>query len=152
MSSPSGGSAAMEKSRHSSFWIRDVPFVLLLFLTVIGVAYTSFSNRPIVVYRELLAPMIGLVCIGAGWHGAPDSVARWRLIGTQSLHWLAFLVVMNLLLLPSVQRLFNASSIGVAIFVLLTLGTFTAGVHVLSWHVCLLGLIMALGIPAIAGI
>ena len=68
----------------------------------------------------------------------------------RGLHWLAFLLVMNLLLLPSVQRLFNASAIGLAIFVLLTLGTFTAGVHVLSWQVLLLGLIMALSIPAIA--
>ena len=37
-------------------------------------------------------------------------------------------------------------------FTLLSLGTFTAGVHVLSWQICLLGLIMALGIPAIAWI
>ena len=72
------------------------------------------------------------------------------MIATQGLHWLAFLLVINLLLLPSVQRLFNASAIGLAIFVLLTLGTFTAGVHVLSWHVLLLGFIMALSIPAIA--
>jgi uncharacterized membrane protein YgaE (UPF0421/DUF939 family) len=49
-----------------------------------------------------------------------------------------------------VQRLFNSSAIGLAIFVLLTLGTFTAGVHTLSWQVLLLGLIMALSIPAIA--
>jgi len=57
-----------------------------------------------------------------------------------------------LLLLPSVQRVFTAGSTGLAIFTLLTLGTFTAGVHILSWQICLLGLIMALGIPAIAWI
>ncbi len=50
------------------------------------------------------------------------------------------------------QRIFNAGATGLAIFTLLSLGTFTAGVHVLSWQVCLLGLIMALGIPAIAWI
>lgn len=135
-----------------SFWIRDIPFLLVLVLTAVGVAYTSFSDRPIILYWELLAPMIALVCVGAGWHRAADQAARWKLIVTQALHWLAFLVVMNLLLLPNVERLFNASSIGLAIFVLLTLGTFTAGVHVLSWQVCLLGLIMALSIPAIAWI
>ena len=59
---------------------------------------------------------------------------------------------MNLMLVPSVQRLFQASATGLAIFTLLTLGTFTAGVHVLSWQICLLGMIMALGIPAIAWI
>src|SRR6516162_7597438 len=150
MSSPSVNDVEVEKPRHPSFWIIDLPFFLVLVLTVIGVAYTSFSNRPIILYWELLAPMIGLVCVGAGWHHTTDSASRWRLIATQGLHWLAFLLVMNLLLLPSVQRLFNSSAIGLAIFVLLTLGTFTAGVHVLSWQVLLLGLVMALSIPAIA--
>ena len=50
------------------------------------------------------------------------------------------------------QRVFTAQRGRLAIFTLLALGTFTAGVHVLSWQVCLLGLIMALGIPAIAWI
>ena len=61
-------------------------------------------------------------------------------------------MVMNLLLLPSVQRVFTAGATGLAVFTLLTLGTFTAGVHILSWQICLLGLIMALGIPATAWI
>ena len=139
-----------EKPRHPNFWIRDLPFVLVLVLTVAGVAYTSFSNQPIILYWELLAPVIGIVCVAAGLHHTTNNASRWRLIVTQALHWLAFLVVMNLLLLPNVQRLFNAGSIGLAIFVLLTLGTFTAGVHVLSWHICFLGLIMAMSIPAIA--
>ncbi len=59
---------------------------------------------------------------------------------------------MNMLLLSGVQRVFNAQATGLAIFTLLALGTFTAGVHVLSRQVCLLGLIMVLGIPAIAWI
>jgi hypothetical protein len=137
---------------HRSFWIRELPFSLVLLLTIIGVAYTSFSKQPIITYWELLAPIIGLVCIGAGWPSANDKSARLRLIATQALHWLAFLVVMNMMLLPSVQRTFNASATGLSIFTLLALGTFTAGVHVLSWQVGLLGLIMALGIPAIAWI
>ncbi len=77
---------------------------------------------------------------------------RLRLIVTQALHWSAFLLVMNMLLLTSVQRDFTATATALSIFTLLALGTFTAGVQVLSWQVCLLGLIMALGIPAIAWI
>jgi hypothetical protein len=140
------------KSPHASFWIRELPFSLVLILTIIGVAYTSFSKQPIVAYWELLAPIIGLLCIGVGWRGAGDKSARRRLIWTQVLHWCAFLVVMNMMLLSSVQKTFSASATGLAIFTLLALGTFTAGVHVLSWQICLLGLIMALGIPAIAWI
>ncbi len=135
-----------------SFWIRELPFALVLILTTIGVAYTSFSKTPITGYWEVLAPLIALVCVGAGWENADDKAKKFRLIATQALHWIAFIVVMNLLLLASVQKSFNASATGLAIFTLLALGTFTAGVHVLSWQVCLLGLVMALGILAIAWI
>jgi len=137
---------------HPSFWIRELPFTLVLVLTIAGVAYTSFSKQPIVGYWEILAPIIALVCIGAGWQEAGDKSGRLRLVVTQALHWAAFLLVMNMMLLTSVQRIFSATATGLAIFTLLALGTFTAGVQVLSWQVCLLGLIMALGIPAIAWI
>jgi hypothetical protein len=140
------------KLLHPNFWVRELPFSLVLILTMVGVAYTTFSKQPITGYWEILAPLIALVCVGTGWPSAADRAARVRLITTQVLHWLAFLLVMNMMLLPSVQRVFSASATGLAIFTLLALGTFTAGVHVFSWQVCLLGLIMALGIPAIAWI
>ena len=74
------------------------------------------------------------------------------MIGSQALHWLAFIVVMNLLLLPSVQRNFTGNSTALAVFTLLALGTFTAGLQVYSWQVCILGLVMALAVPVIAWI
>ncbi len=138
------------RGHHLSFWIRELPFSIVLILTLLGVAYISFSKKPITGYWEILAPLIALICVGAGWHHAPDTRARAWLIVKQVLHWLAFLVVMNIMLLDSVQRMFTAGTTGLTIFTLLALGTFTAGVHVLSWQVCLLGLIMAIGIPAIA--
>ena len=140
------------QSLHASFWIRELPFSILLLLTVGGVGYTSFSKHPILIYWEILAPVIGLVCVWYGWQDARDNNARLRLMATQALHWLAFILVMNMVFLPNVQRVFTASSTGLAVFTLLALGTFTAGVHILSWQVCLLGLIMAFGIPAIASI
>src|SRR3984957_6169537 len=142
--------ASPHPAHHASFWIRELPFTLVLLLTIGGVGYTSFSKHPVLIYWEILAPVIGLVCVWYGWPGAVDSQARLRLIATQVLHWLAFLLVMNMVYLSTVQRVFNATGTGLAIFTLLALGTFTAGVHILSWPVCLLGFIMALGIPAIA--
>ena len=156
MSTPSVPSAGAKPPYHHlirvSFWVRELPFALVLILTTVGVAYTSFSRQPITGYWEILAPLIALVCVGAGWEAADDNAKRVRLIATQALHWIAFIVVMNLMLLGSVQREFSSAAAGLAIFTLLALGTFTAGAHVLSWQVCLLGLIMALGIPAIAWI
>jgi hypothetical protein len=123
-----------------------------LVLTVFGVAYTGIVKQPIILYWEILAPIIGAVCVSAAWHDADGKVARLRLVVTQTLHWLAFLMVMNLIMLPVIQKILNASATGLAIFTLLALGTFTAGVHVVSWQVCLLGIAMALAIPAIAWI
>jgi hypothetical protein len=152
MSGAEPEAAAPRPPRRPSLWVGELPFIALLVLIVLGVAYTSFSKQPLVGYWEFLAPLFAAACVADGWRSAGDRAARSRLVLTQTLHWLAFLVVMNLLLLPSVQRVFTANSTGLAIFTLLTLGAFTAGVHVLSWRICLLGLIMALGIPAIAWI
>jgi hypothetical protein len=144
--------AAPPPPKHRSFWLRELPFTIVLILTIAGVAYTTFAKQPIALYWEILAPIIGLVCIGSGWQEAGDANGRLRLIITQALHWGAFLLVMNTLLLSSVQRIFTAQTTALAIFTLLALGTFTAGVQVLSWQVCLLGVIMGLGVPAIAWI
>ena len=136
--------------RRGRFWLYELPFTLVLALTIFGVAYETFSRQPIRQYWEILAPFLVLVCVGAGWHNASDGTARRRLVLTQVLHWLAFLIVINVMLLPSVQRNFSANATGLAIFTLLSLGTFTAGVQLFSWQVCLLGLIMALAVPALA--
>ena len=149
---PAPPPAAPPTAHRLSFWLKELPFALVLILTTLGVAYTSFSKQPIVGFWELLAPLIALVCIGSGWPSAADKTARLILIGSQALHWLAFIVVMNLLLLPSVQRNFTANSTAIAVFTLLALGTFTAGLQVFSWQVCALGLVMALSVPAIAWI
>jgi hypothetical protein len=150
-STGSGPPAAQSHSSPgASFWVRELPYSAILILTILGVAYTSYSKQPIMGYWELLAPLIALVCVGAGWRRASDKGARLRLIWTQALHWFAFLLVMTMLLLTDVQRVLSAGATGLAILTLLALGTFTAGVHVLSWQVCLLGLVMALGVPVIA--
>ena len=143
---------ASTAAHRVSFWIRELPYSAVLILTILGVAYTSYTKQPILGYWELLTPVIALVCVGAGWRRARDRKARVQLIWTQALHWCAFLLVMTLLLLTEVQRILSAGATGLAILTLLALGTFTAGVHVMSWQVCLLGLVMALGVPAIAWI
>ena len=137
---------------HPGFWLSQLPYGLVLLLTLLGVAYTSLWKHPIVAYWEFLALVVGVVCIGTGWGHAPDKEARVRLIWTQALHWLAFLVAINLVLLPNVQNMLNSDATGLAILLLLALGTFVAGVHILVWQVCVLGLVMALCVPAIAWI
>src|SRR5690349_9306003 len=79
---------------YNGFWLRELPFGLVLILTLVGVSYTSISKRPMVGYWEFLAIAIGLVSICTGWSHAPDKQQRARLIWTQALHWVAFIAAM----------------------------------------------------------
>jgi len=135
-----------------SIWLKELPYAFVLILTLLGVAYTSFTRRPTTGYWEFLVPVMGVVCIWSGWRYTPDKKAQLRLIWTQAAHWLAFFAAMNLLLLPSVQRMLNADATGLAILLLLALGTFVAGIHIPALEVCILGFVMALFVPAIAWI
>ena len=135
-----------------SGWLKELPYGVVLVLTLIGVGYTSFTKRPTTTYWEFLVPVTGALCIWSGWRSAREKKEELRLIWTQVVHWLAFFVAMNLLLLPSVQDMVNADATGLAILLLLALGTFVAGVHIPAWEVCVLGVVMALFVPAIAWI
>jgi hypothetical protein len=136
-------------SRVARFWLRELPYIAVLALTILGVAYTSVQQQPLIGYWEFLAVAVGLVCVTTGWLHIHDPKARFRMVWTQALHWLAFLVAMNIVLLPDVQRMLTAPATGLSLLMLLALGTFVAGVHV-SWHICALGIAMALFVPAIA--
>ena len=136
-------------ARIARFWLRELPYIIVLALTIFGVAYTSVSHQPLVGYWQFLAVAVGLVCVATGWLHIDDPKARFRMVWTQALHWLAFLVAMNIVLLTNVQLTLTATATGLTLLMLLALGTFVAGVHV-SWQICVLGLIMALLVPAIA--
>jgi len=133
-------------------WLKELPYGVVLVLTLAGVAYTSFTKRPTTSYWEFLVPVTAALCIWSGWRSARDKKEEFRLIWTQVAHWFAFFAAMNLLLLPSVQNMVNADATGLAILLLLALGTFVAGVHIPAWEVCILGIVMALFVPAIAWI
>ena len=137
---------------YASFWLRELPYVVVLILTLFGVAYASFSRQSMVGYWEFLAPVIGLLCVVLGWPHAPDRAARLRLVWTQVLHWLAFLAAMNLLLLSGVASMLSPDATGLTILTLLALGTFVAGIHTQAWQIGILGIVMGLGVPAIAWI
>jgi hypothetical protein len=44
----------------------------------------------------------------------------------------------------------NADASALAVLTLLALGTFTAGVHIEAWRICLVGAILGVGVPGIA--
>jgi len=136
-------------SRKGSFWLKQLPYIIAWVLALFGVAYTSMSREPLVGYWEFLAVAMGVVCIATGWLNIEDRDARIRMTWIQVLHWAAFLVAMNIMLLPGIQRMMTGPATGLALLMLLALGTFVAGLQI-SWRICALGIAMALAAPALA--
>ncbi len=55
---------------------------------------------------------------------------------------------MNLVLLQGFQQLLPVQASGLVLLLILAVGTFLAGIHLLSLRICFLGLAMGLSIPA----
>jgi Flp pilus assembly protein TadB len=129
---------------------REWPYLLVLVLALFGIAFTSFFRSPITLYWIVLAPLIGVICVVTRWRDAHDRDGRVRLIWTQALHWAAVLLAMRLMFVADVSTMMNADASALAVLTLLALGTFTAGVHIEAWRICLVGVILGVGVPGIA--
>ena len=88
------------------------------------------------------------VCVINKWPEIDSKQARWRLIWTQALHWVAVLVTMNIMLVSGVQQLLPTPATSLVLLISLALGTFLAGVSLLSLQIAFLGLAMGLAVPA----
>lgn len=139
-----------ESATKNQSWLRQkAPYLIVLLLAVLGVAYTSIAHQPLYGYWEFLALAIGIACVLIGWRKTDSRQERLEIARTQALHWAAFLVAMNILLWPSVNNFLNAPATGLALLLLLALGTFTAGIQ-MSVEMAFLGVALAVTVPAIA--
>lgn len=126
-----------------------LPYLAMLLLALVGVAWTSFAPRYTSLYWQLLAPVFGVICVASEWKSA-DAATRWRLIWTQTLHWGAIVIATRMLFLTNVQRMLNSDATALMVLGILALGTVLAGIHATAWEVAAVGVILALSIPAAA--
>jgi hypothetical protein len=148
---PSGDAATPSPhSRRASFLWQQLPYVAALVLAIAGVAYTNISHQPLIGYWEFLALAIAVVCVVTKWPELDRKQAQFRLIWTQALHWVAVLITMNIMLVSGVQQLLPTPATSLVLLTLLALGTFLAGLSLLSPQICFLGLAMGASVPAIS--
>ena len=145
-----GTESSWTRSGVVHFLWQQLPYIIALVLAIAGVAYTNASHQPLIRYWEFLALAIGVVCVIHKWPEIDGKEAQWRLIWTQALHWVAVLVTMNIMLASGVQKLLPTPATSLVLLMLLALGTFLAGVSLLSLQIAFLGLAMGLAIPAIS--
>ena len=145
-----GTESSWTRSGVVHFLWQQLPYIIALVLAIAGVAYTNASHQPLIRYWEFLALAIGVVCVIHKWPEIDGKEAQWRLIWTQALHWVAVLVTMNIMLASGVQKLLPTPATSLVLLMLLALGTFLAGVSLLSLQIAFLGLAMGLAVPAIS--
>ncbi len=128
----------------------DLPYIIMLSMAVFGIGLVTFTGEPIGLYWEILTIVFCVLCIYVGWRYAPTRPEQIKLVWTQVLHWAAFLAAMWLIYTPTMRSLVDVNATGLNLMVLLALGTFVAGVHAEAWQICVVGLILALFVPAMA--
>lgn len=130
--------------------VRDWPYLAMLTLALFGVAYTSIARQAMTTYWIALAPCFAVICIITRWRDVSTKDQHWKLIKTEAFHWLAVVVAMYLVFVSNVKQMMSSDASALMVLTLLALGTFTAGVHIGAWRICLVGIVLAATVPAIA--
>jgi hypothetical protein len=138
------------RPRGMSFWHREWPYVTMLVLAFGGIAIANLSPLPTATHWQILAVLFGLISIATEWGRLADRRQRWRLAWTQALHWGTLLLAMRMLLLSNVDKILSTNAVGLEVLGLLALGTILAGIHAGAWEIAIVGIVLALAVPAIA--
>lgn len=136
--------------RTGSFWLSELPYIVMLILVLGGIALTSLVPAWTTGYWQLITLAFAAIAIASEWPRLEVDRQWWRLVLVQVLHWGAIFVAMRVLFLPHVAQMLNSDSIGLAILGLLALGTLLDGIHLASWPIAIVGVLLGLFVPAIA--
>jgi hypothetical protein len=149
MNAPNSTDISVESPEHSrkeDLLLRTLPYLVVLALTIAGVAFTSITHTPLIRYWELLAAATAIMCVATAWPDN-DKKGRFELVWKQAAHWTAIIVAMRIVLLPDIQTMYTGPATGYTLLLLLALGTFLAGLNI-SFQLCVLGFAMVVAVPA----
>ncbi|MQT13619.1 hypothetical protein [Segnochrobactrum spirostomi] len=136
--------------RMGSFWLSELPYIVMLILVLVGIAITSLVPGWTAGYWQLITVAFAAIAIASEWPRLETDSRWWRLVLVQVLHWGAIFLAMRVLFLPHVAQMLNSDSIGLAVLGLLALGTLLDGIHLASWPIAVVGVLLGLSVPAIA--
>ncbi len=142
------GSGSVPKKPHTSEFI----LILLLLLSVVGIALTDFSPIKGFWYWMVMGPFFCGATIAIEWSRMNrQNENKGRLIWTQIFHWLGYVATIYLVFLLSGRdtgRLNNVD-VGLVALMILSFATFSAGVTA-SWRISVVGVFLGIAVVAIA--
>jgi CDP-diglyceride synthetase len=132
--------------------ISEIILILLLLLSVVGIALTDFSPIKGFWYWMAMGPFFCGATITIEWSRMNrQGENKGRLIWTQIFHWLGYLATVYLIFLLSGKdtgRLNNVD-VGLVALMILAFATFSAGVTA-SWRISVVGVFLGIAVVAIA--
>ena len=129
MNAPNSTEVSVEPPEHArkeDLLLRTLPYLVVLALTIAGVAFTSITHTPLIRYWELLAVATAIICVTTGWPDH-DKEGRFELVWKQAAHWTAIIVAMRIVLLPDIQTMYTGPATGY------TLSVAAGARHVSRW-------------------
>jgi hypothetical protein len=129
--------------------VDNLPYVAIIVLGLVGISWTSISMSPQATYWVYVTPIIGLICIFAGWRHT-DRGERLGMAIAQVLQWAGMMIAMYLLTVSDAQRPPNINALSLMILTILALGVFVSGIHLRAWKLAVTGAFLAVAVPAIA--
>ena len=132
--------AAIKKGlRHRFLGIYEIVIIVLIALSIIGIAITDFSPADSYKYWVAMVPLFCGACLILEWSRVRGKGYKWTtILRTQLLHWVGLLVAVRLVFEMLHKGRLDNENTGLVILLLLALSIFLAGIH-LGWRLCLVG-------------
>lgn len=133
-------SSSSSPARKNQGWI----YIILVVLSVGGVAIMDYSDKYGFWYWLLMAVVFGAVSIGLAWKNDQDTPGdQSDRVKKQAMHWGTLVVGILLIFLMHSANLFDKPSTpGLLALLLLAVTAALAGVH-FNWRMAVVGLILA---------
>ena len=142
------GSSNFPKKHHISEFI----LILLLLLSIVGIALTDFSPTKGFWYWMAMAPVFCGAGIALEWpRMTRQGESKVKLIRAQILHWFGYLVTIYLVFLLSSTETGRLNNVDVGLVALLVLAfaTFCAGISS-NWRISVVGVFLGIAVVATA--
>jgi hypothetical protein len=125
--------AIADKSKKNNLKLLSLEeylFTLLIILSIIGIAVTSYSSNYILKYWLMMVPVFAVVSIYYGWVNENKKNQKNKdFIKDQILQWAGLLIAVLLVLLLVNYGNIKSSNAGYFIIILLLLATYISGIQ-----------------------
>ena len=123
--------------------IRMYVYMVLIALSIGGIAIMDYSEKYGLWYWLAMAVIFGAASVGLAWHNVSyTGETRWHQVRRQVLHWLTLIVGILLVFLMQRFEVLDATTSGIVALLMLSVTTVLAGVH-FDWRLAVLGLVLA---------